>query len=183
VLFKHRLTSRRSQPPLALSVPLTRFTSLVGGGSAFFVRRRYTIVRFTVHILDDDEPAHTQICVAERDYSAGQDSYVSAEEFIAFGRALQSFPQTRGHEAVFESGSRDSRYSCFIRLRAFERDLSGHAAFEVEMSNHAVGASHCSAHFHIFTEAAVLNRLGQSLESWARSERKEFEFTDESRDA
>src|ERR1035438_2486093 len=33
------LTSRRSQPPLALSVPLSRFTPRVGGGSAFFVRR------------------------------------------------------------------------------------------------------------------------------------------------
>src|ERR1039457_2686655 len=32
------LTSRRSQPPLARSVPLSRFTSRVGGGSAFFVR-------------------------------------------------------------------------------------------------------------------------------------------------
>jgi hypothetical protein len=29
---------RRSQPPLALSVPLSRFTPRVGGGSAFFVR-------------------------------------------------------------------------------------------------------------------------------------------------
>ena len=32
------LTSRRSQPPLARSVPLSRFTPRVGGGSAFFVR-------------------------------------------------------------------------------------------------------------------------------------------------
>src|SRR5260221_4291236 len=33
-----RLTaSRRSQPPLALAVPLSRFTSRVGGGSAFLV--------------------------------------------------------------------------------------------------------------------------------------------------
>src|ERR1035437_2186575 len=32
------LTNRRSQPPLALSVPLSRFTSRVGGGSAFYVR-------------------------------------------------------------------------------------------------------------------------------------------------
>src|ERR1035437_7170915 len=30
--------SRRSQPPLALAVPLSRFTPRVGGGSAFFVR-------------------------------------------------------------------------------------------------------------------------------------------------
>src|ERR1035441_9133370 len=33
-----RLTSRRSQPPLALAVPLSRFTPRVGGGSAFYVR-------------------------------------------------------------------------------------------------------------------------------------------------
>ena len=32
-------TSRRSQPPLALAVPLSRFTPRVGGGSAFYVRR------------------------------------------------------------------------------------------------------------------------------------------------
>src|SRR5208282_192347 len=32
------LTSRRSQPPLTPSVPLSRFTSRVGGGSAFYVR-------------------------------------------------------------------------------------------------------------------------------------------------
>src|ERR1017187_8634073 len=37
-----RLTSRRSQPPLVLSVPLSRFTSQVGGGSAFYVRRHST---------------------------------------------------------------------------------------------------------------------------------------------
>jgi len=36
--------SRRSQPPLALSVPLSRFTSRVGGGSAFFVRHHYAPV-------------------------------------------------------------------------------------------------------------------------------------------
>jgi len=31
------MPNRRSQPPLALSVPLSRLTSQVGGGSAFFV--------------------------------------------------------------------------------------------------------------------------------------------------
>jgi hypothetical protein len=38
-----RLTSRRSQPPLALAVPLSRFTSQVGGGSAFFVRHHRAV--------------------------------------------------------------------------------------------------------------------------------------------
>src|ERR1035437_6057493 len=40
-----RLTSRRSQPPLALAVPLSRFTPRVGGGSAFYVRRHYTLMK------------------------------------------------------------------------------------------------------------------------------------------
>jgi hypothetical protein len=40
--FGRRSLSRRSQPPLALSVPLSRFTSRVGGGSAFFVRHHRT---------------------------------------------------------------------------------------------------------------------------------------------
>ena len=36
--LNRHLTSRRSQPALALAVPLSRFTSPVAGGSAFFVR-------------------------------------------------------------------------------------------------------------------------------------------------
>src|ERR1017187_4218414 len=44
--------SRRSQPPLALAVPLSRFTPRVGGGSAFFVRRlpieNYTYYYFMI---------------------------------------------------------------------------------------------------------------------------------------
>ena len=41
-----------SQPPLALSVPLSRFTPRVGGGSAFFVRHE----RFNT--TDADSEAH-----------------------------------------------------------------------------------------------------------------------------
>jgi hypothetical protein len=46
-----RLTSRRSQPPLALFVPLSRFTSRVGGGSALVVRHqdaRHMKITFTI---------------------------------------------------------------------------------------------------------------------------------------
>src|ERR1035438_5633034 len=46
------LTSRRSQPPLARSVPLSRFTSRVGGGSAFFVRRtRIVMLKWVAAII------------------------------------------------------------------------------------------------------------------------------------
>ena len=44
--------SRRSQPPLALSVPLSRFTSRVGGASAFFVScAKRTMKRFFTILL------------------------------------------------------------------------------------------------------------------------------------
>src|ERR1035441_4818971 len=45
------LTSRRSQPPLALAVPLSRFTSQVGGGSAFYVRRHLHVYEIHTYII------------------------------------------------------------------------------------------------------------------------------------
>src|ERR1035441_1842685 len=45
-----RLTSRRSQPPLALAVPLSRFTSRVGGGSAFFVRHHLRAMKTLITV-------------------------------------------------------------------------------------------------------------------------------------
>jgi len=47
------LTSRRSQPPLALSVPLSRFTPRVGGGSAFFVRAQSDVHSAPVGLAGD----------------------------------------------------------------------------------------------------------------------------------
>jgi len=51
------LTSRRSQPPLALSVPLSRFTSRVGGGSAFYVRPLDTPQIYGFEQRDNQKPA------------------------------------------------------------------------------------------------------------------------------
>ena len=36
---------------MALSVPLSRFTSQVGGGSAFFVRHHYTLMKCTITFI------------------------------------------------------------------------------------------------------------------------------------
>jgi uncharacterized membrane protein (Fun14 family) len=38
-------SQQETQPPLALAVPLSRFTPRVGGGSAFFVRHHYTLMK------------------------------------------------------------------------------------------------------------------------------------------
>jgi hypothetical protein len=47
-------SQQRAQPPLALAVPLSRFTPRVGGGSAFFVRPRDTF-RFELAGLAGDD--------------------------------------------------------------------------------------------------------------------------------
>src|ERR1039457_6724786 len=67
-----RLTSRRSQPPLALSVPLSRFTSRVGGGSAFFVRRRY---KYESQIVIVDLPTLDQGLFRRRFHARCRDSF------------------------------------------------------------------------------------------------------------
>ena len=36
---------------MVIAVPLSRFTSLVGGGSAFFVRQHYTLMKYTIIVI------------------------------------------------------------------------------------------------------------------------------------
>ena len=56
------LTSRRSQPPLALAVPLSRFTSRVGGGSTFYVRPLMPGFRIRLQNLPE-QPGERRISV------------------------------------------------------------------------------------------------------------------------
>jgi len=60
-------TSRRSQPPLALAVPLSRFASRVGGGSAFFVDMA---TRHDVRFYSTGRPSASVGCDQFRKWSA-----------------------------------------------------------------------------------------------------------------
>jgi len=55
-------TQQLTQPPLALSVPLSRFTSRVGGGSAFVVRQHVRIYINHSQKLEADIPDRRGIC-------------------------------------------------------------------------------------------------------------------------
>jgi hypothetical protein len=125
----------------------------------------------------DDPPPHIELSISSRGFAAQQDSYIDDEQWLDFGKALQSFPQSLDHEVVFESGSPDPLYHDYIRLRAFVYDGVGHAAMEVRMENHSAPPYTSSAHFHVLCDAAVWNHLGQLLESWAQSKESEFEFS------
>ncbi len=128
--------------------------------------------------LDEDVDApHVELFVSYGDYSAAQDSYISDEELIKFGKEPQSFPQNLEHRVIFESGSQESNYYCYLKLRAFVYDGVGHTALEVRFENHLDAPYSATMHFHVLCEAAMLNRLGHSLESWVRSKEKEFEYS------
>lgn len=119
---------------------------------------------------------HVELVVSHGAFAASQDSYISDEEFVQFGKGLQSFPQNLKHEVTFENGSPKPNYYCYIRLKAFVYDGVGHTALEVLMENHSQVPYASSSHFYILCEAATLNRLGKMLEEWIRSKEQEFEF-------
>ena len=160
---------------------LVSFLRARPGVPARGVRHKHRPVRLRIHQYDDieDDTPHVEIFVEDNGYAARQDTYASRDEFAAFGRSLQMFPQTVKQEVVFESGSPSPKWACHILLRAYVADRSGHTSLEVRISNNLSGQHHASAHFHILCEAAALNRLGQSLESWAHSGRREFEYSHE----
>ena len=77
-----RLTSRRSQPPLALAVPLSRFTSRVGGGSAFYVRHhRNTLMKNLILVIALLLGSHLQSVLAA---STNENARFVAEARAAF---------------------------------------------------------------------------------------------------
>ena len=136
------------------------------------------MMRIRIKKLDaDEDPPHVYLFISHGDFSAAQDSYIYDEEFLEFSEALQSFPQSLEHEAVFESGSPEPNYYCYIRLRAFVYDGVGHSALDVSVENHGKEPHAAAAHFFILCEAATLNRLGRSLESWVRSKETVLEFS------
>ena len=132
-------------------------------------------MRLSIKRLNEDADAlHVELIVSNGDFSATQDSYISNEDLLEFGKRLQSFPQNLRHEIIFENGSPDPKYYCYIRLKAFVYDGIGHSALEVRIENHGIPPYSATAHFHILCEAAQLNDLGKSLELWVTSKENKF---------
>lgn len=132
-------------------------------------------MKISIKKLDEDADApHIELKISSGNFSATQDSYISDEYFLEFGKELQMFPRSLKHEVIFEDGSLDPKYYCYIKLRAFIYDGVGHSAFEVRIENHGVVPYSASSNFYILCEAATLNNLGKALESWVASKEKEF---------
>jgi len=136
-------------------------------------------MQFRLRKLDVDEydAPHVEVSVSGGGFAARQDSYIEDDEWVEFGMALKAFPQRLEHEVTFENGAPEGKYYCYILLRALVYDGVGHSALEVKISNNSTPPHSAAAHFYIPCEAAALNRLGESLEAWARSKEYEFAFS------
>lgn len=137
-----------------------------------------SVMEIRIRKLDEDDDApHVELFISGGGFAARQDSYVGDEEWLEFGAALQSFPKSVEHEVAFENGAPGGEFYCHILLRAFVYDGVGHSALEIRVSNQSRPPYGASAHFYAPCEAATLNRLGRSLELWARSKETEFVFS------
>lgn len=134
---------------------------------------------FRIRKLDVDEydAPYVELSVSGGGFAARQDLYVEDDEWVEFGKALQSFPRNLEHEVAFENGAPEGKYYCYILLRAFVYDGVGHSALEVKVSNYSAPPHSAAAHFYLPCEAAALNRMGGLLEAWARSKEYEFVFS------
>ena len=134
-------------------------------------------MRISIEKLDEDvDEPHVRLVISSGDFSAAQDSYISDEYFLEFGKGLQTFPQHLKHEGIFDDGSPDPKYYCYILLRAFIYDGVGHSALEVRIENHGAVPYSATAHFHILCEVATLNDLGKALETWVVSKERKFVY-------
>jgi hypothetical protein len=104
------MSRRRNQPPLVFAVPLSRFTSRVGGNSAFYVR---------LSKLPDFVPQGLQVRVAQNHWF---DFLLAAN----FQRALE--PEARVVEPVCRQTRVEAAPDYFAKRRAEWTDPFGDVA-------------------------------------------------------
>jgi hypothetical protein len=80
-------TQQLTQPPLALAVPLSRFTPRVGGGSAFFVRPKLPVSNYELNWQTDYMKKHTMIIGSLLGLAAGIFMFETAG-LLPFGSSL-----------------------------------------------------------------------------------------------
>jgi hypothetical protein len=125
---------------------------------------------------DDDGMLQLQLTAANGARAMSQDLYAYPKTLEEFGVKLQAFPSSAKDSAVFEYGSTDPKVYCWVRVRAYVYDGTGHSALEFAAHNNLEEPAQASAQFSVKLEAAALNELGKALAVWSRSKQGDFEF-------
>ena len=112
---------------------------------------------------------HIELRATNGEFSATQGFYCHAEDLVEFGDSLCSFPRDVNHEVRFELGDPDPKWAYHIVVRAYAYDSVGHSAVEIFVQNRFEPPHGAEASFSIVCDPAAINRLGESLKSWARN--------------
>ena len=125
---------------------------------------------------DDDGMLQLQLRVALEHQALSQEFYAYPEGLREFGGRLVAFPCSNTDSPVFEYGANSAEAVCWVRMRAYMYDGSGHSALEFITQNNLQPPAQASAVFSAKLEAASLNRLGHELVLWLNSKEPNFEF-------
>ena len=125
---------------------------------------------------DDDGMLQLELSAQNGRRALSQDFYAYPEDLRQFGAKLEAFPTSVEDAPTFEYGANDPKVYCWLRLRAYVFDGSGHSALELMVQNNKQPPEQASALFSTKLEAAALNKLGQELVAWSRLNEGDLEF-------
>ena len=127
--------------------------------------------------VDTDEMLQVEVFLEGGGYSATQDIYVYPAMLEEFGEKLQNFPASILDEVVLEIGSTEEGNYCWLKLRAYVYDGSGHSAFEISVKRNGAPQVKTQSQFSVLIEAASLNSLGEEINNWAINNENSLLFT------
>lgn len=125
---------------------------------------------------DDDGMLEIEVYFAYAGYAATQDIYVYPSQLSEFGAKLESFPSSIQDEVILEIGSTDEKWYCWLKLRAYVYDLTGHSALEFSVQSNGAVQERTRAQFSAKLEVASLNELGKQISNWAGNNLDPLEF-------
>jgi hypothetical protein len=125
---------------------------------------------------DEEGLLHIELVASNGYFVATHDFYTYAEELEEFASRLQIFPKSTKDKMKFEVGMDVPDHYCHVVLTAYVYDEVGHCALEVQISNRGSRHVQTQSKFNIVTEPAQLNRLGETLDTWLKSNDKTMEW-------
>jgi hypothetical protein len=134
-------------------------------------------IRLSKIWVDYDEMYQIDLVASSGGYACKIDFYVYAEQISEFGIALSNYTGAFGQDSTFEVGSKEDNSYCWVRVRAFAFDHSGHSAIEVATYKNGAPHVRTSSSFSGEVEVAAINELGRRLVAWANEKDLDSQFS------
>ena len=128
----------------------------------------------------DDGMLELRLSIQNATQSVAIDFYDYAPSLTAWGARLAAFPASISDEATFERGVKGDNTNLWLAIRAFVVNDAGATALEIDYEKRGNRLNREAARFAVSVEAAVINRLGATLQSWDPTKHPRLVFGDDS---